>query len=129
MEILQLRAHHATEIKRRQECQTDPEDLADLMERQGYDFQTIMVVLNILQKTSNPEQVIQILPNEDLTNDPICQNCVSMRNKKNCDKPLLFGRIGKDCFEALRFGLTEGEQLTVEELKNKEPAFGPHFKI
>jgi len=129
MEIIKLRPHHATEIKQRLECKTDPEDFAELLNRLHYDTQTILIVLNILQKVRNPMQLIEILPDEDLANDPICQNCVTKRKISRCDKPLLPGRIGKDGFEGLRFGLRQGEQFTVEQLMKKKEAFGPHFRI
>lgn len=129
MEVIKLRPHHASEIKERLEWHTDPKDLVKIMVHQGYDTQTILTVLEIYQKVRNPKQIIEILPEEDLVNDPICRNCVTVRNRSGCDKPSLPGRVGKDGFETLRYGLRSGEQLSVEELLKKKRKISPHFKM
>ena len=129
MEVLKLRPHHATEFRQRLSQQTDPKDLADLLKEQGYDNTTILTVLDIYYQTQNPNQVIEILPEEDAANDPICVTCVAMKKRLNCDRPLLPGKIGKDGFEVLRYGLNRGDRLTVEELMEKKETFGPHFRI
>jgi hypothetical protein len=106
-----------------------PEDLAEIMVGQGYDEQTILTVLDIFSKVRDPNQLIEILPDEDIANDLICQSCITNRRKSGCDEPLLPGRVAKGGFEGLRFNLHQGDKISVEELLQKKQAFGPHFKI
>ena len=129
MEIIRLRPHHATKIREQLEWKTDIEDLGELMERAGYDNQAILATVDIYSKMKNPQQIIEILPDRDLIHDPICQKCVSVRKERECDRRLCSGEVDRDSYESLRFSLKSGDQLTVEELRNRKAAFGPHFKI
>jgi hypothetical protein len=127
-EAIKLRPHNATEMIRRLSETRDIEDSASSLERQGYDPLFILTFINLYYLIQNPEQLIEILPDEDIAHDAMCQNCTTKRVEDQCDVPLYPGRIGKDTFESLRYGLQTG-LATVAELKEKKEWFGPHFRI
>ncbi|MBU1327032.1 hypothetical protein KKB64_01925 [Patescibacteria group bacterium] len=127
---IKLRPHHAAEMKRRLEEEIDVEDLGDILARHNYAPDTVLSVLSVYQHMRhNPQSRIEILPDEDISHDTICQNCHgTVRQNFTCDVPLSPGRVGKDGFESLRYDLDAGV-ITVTELLQKREAFGPHFRI
>lgn len=122
MEIVKLRAHNIVKMVR---MATHEENLLEnhiIARIQGYEEEVIDTVNWLyFEIFSNPQQLIEVLPEQDYLNDPICQSCIKKKAEHQCELPLLPGTIGHDKEKAKQYGLEFGATISVGELWKKKP--------